>query len=163
MRRLILMRHAKSDWGTGLEDHERHLNPRGKAAATALGRWLRDHAILPDCVLCSSAERTGQTLIGLGLPQSAKITFTRGLYLAEAEEMLAILKQCGQDCVLMIGHNPGIGEMAGRLVDNPPDHPQFYNYPTGASLVVGFDVESWNDIGWHQGQPIEFTVPRDLT
>ncbi|MDW3224693.1 MAG: histidine phosphatase family protein [Paracoccaceae bacterium] len=162
MRRLILMRHAKSDWGAGLEDHERPLNKRGKASAAALGGWLRRHAIVPDCVLCSSAERTGQTLFGLRLPEAVPMTFTKNLYLAEPEEMLTLLRRCEQACVLMIGHNPGIGEMAARLMDDPPEHTRFFDYPTGATLIVDFSVDSWNDIGWHKGQPIEFTVPRDL-
>ncbi|WP_187431578.1 hypothetical protein ROLI_033930 [Roseobacter fucihabitans] len=163
MRHLILMRHAKSDWSAGLEDHERPLNNRGEAAAYALGEWLRERDYQPDQVLCSSAKRTGKTLLGLGFSQATPVAFTKRLYLADSEEMLSVLRFSEAACILMLGHNPGIGEMAARLVDDPPNHPQFYNYPTGATFVIDFDVDSWNDIGWHTGQPIDFTVPRDFT
>ena len=93
MRRLILMRHAKSDWNhPGLGDHDRPLNARGIASATALGDWLRAKDYIPDAVLCSSAERTGQTLLGLALPDGVPTTFTRTLYLAEAPQMLEQLR-----------------------------------------------------------------------
>ncbi|WP_299501946.1 histidine phosphatase family protein [uncultured Roseobacter sp.] len=163
MRRLILMRHAKSDWGhVGLEDHDRPLNKRGKAAAKALGAWLRQACYVPDQVICSSAERTGQTLLGLDLPTQTGVSFTRTLYLAGADEMRAVLSGATAQSVLMIGHNPGIAEMAERLVAIAPDHPRFLDYPTGATLVVDFDIEGWNEIGWHIGQPIDFIIPHEL-
>lgn len=162
MLRLILMRHAKSDWRTGLSDHERPLNDRGRSSGSGLGAWLRDNGYLPDQVLCSSATRTGQTLLALGLPEGIPTTFTRNLYLAEAEEMHAALRGAEARCVLMIGHNPGIAELAAQLVSAPPEHHRFADYPTGATLVVDFDAMGWNDIGWHDGQPIDFLVPKDL-
>lgn len=164
MRRLILMRHAKSDWDhPGLSDHGRPLNTRGTRSARALGDWLRQKGYLPDEVLSSSAERTGQTLLGLGLSSDTPRTFTRSLYLAEAFAMREILSQARGQTVLMLGHNPGICELAHRLVDEPPDHIRFEDYPTGATLVCDFDIENWNEIGWHQGQPIDFIIPRELT
>ncbi|MBW4709876.1 histidine phosphatase family protein [Roseobacter sp. YSTF-M11] len=164
MLRLILMRHAKSDWShQGLSDHQRPLNKRGTASARALGGWLRAGSYLPGQVLSSSSERTGQTCTGLDLPQSVAITFTRALYLADAEKMMEVLRGATAPCVLMLGHNPGIADMAHRLVTAPVDHERFMDYPTGATLVVDFDAAGWNDIGWHEGQPIDFIIPRDLS
>ena len=163
MRRLILMRHAKSDWNhPGLGDHDRPLNARGIASATALGDWLRAKDYIPDAVLCSSAERTGQTLLGLALPDGVPTTFTRTLYLAEDRQMLEQLRTAEGQVVLMLGHNPGTCELAHRLVDTAPSHQRFEDYPTGATLVCDFDVDDWNDIGWHEGQPIDFVIPREL-
>jgi phosphohistidine phosphatase len=163
MHRLILMRHAKSDWhDPTLRDHDRPLNARGRKAAVSMGDWLRTKAYLPDQVLCSTARRTQETLAGLGLDGSIPVTLTRDLYLAEAQEMLRTLQGASRDRVLMLGHNGGIGEMAQRLVPEPLDHPRFEDYPTCATLVCDFDVGSWKEIGWHQGQPIDFVVPRDL-
>lgn len=163
MLRLILMRHAKSDWRhTQLSDHDRPLNTRGQASAQALGAWLRAKGYLPDQVLSSSATRTEQTLLGLGVPDGAPVTLTRALYLAEADEMLAELRTASACSVLMLGHNPGIAELARRLVADPVDHIRFHDYPTGATVVVDFDAKHWNDIGWHQGQPIDFVIPREL-
>lgn len=163
MRRLILMRHAKSDWShAGLADHDRPLNKRGIASAAALGDWLRDKGYLPDQVLSSSAERTGQTLQGLNLHPASETHFSRALYHAGAEEMLAQLRAATGQCVLMIGHNPGICEFAHRLVNDVPGHPRFADYPTCATLVCDFDLAKWSELGWHQGLAVDFTVPRDL-
>src|SRR5210317_1055809 len=100
MRRLILMRHAKSDWShAGMTDHDRPLNNRGIASAAALGNWLRDKGYLPDQVLSSSAERTGQTLLGLKLHPTPDTHFARALYHADAQEMLAQLRAASGQCV----------------------------------------------------------------
>lgn len=163
MLRLILMRHAKSDWNhPHLGDHDRPLNKRGVASAKALGGWLRRTGYQPDQVLSSSSERTGQTCVELALPDETPITFTRTLYLAEPEIMLDALRTATGQCVLMLGHNAGIAEMAERIVKAPPQHDRFADYPTGATLVVDFDAEAWKQIGWHQGQPIDFVIPREL-
>ena len=69
MKRLILMRHAKSDWGDPmLPDHDRPLNKRGRRAASALGHWMREAGLRPDQILCSSATRTQETCARLALP-----------------------------------------------------------------------------------------------
>uniref|UniRef100_UPI0035189862 SixA phosphatase family protein n=1 Tax=Nioella sp. TaxID=1912091 RepID=UPI0035189862 len=62
MKRLILMRHAKSDWSLGQPDAARPLNARGQRSAEAMGDWLREKGYLPDQILCSSAQRTRETL-----------------------------------------------------------------------------------------------------
>ncbi len=76
--------------------------------------------------------------------------------------MLGLLQHAKGKCVLMLGHNHGIADLAGRIVRQEPDHPRFDDYPTGATLVADFDASRWNDIGWHQGQPIAFVIPREL-
>jgi phosphohistidine phosphatase len=162
MPRLILMRHAKSDWSDpGLDDHERGLNKRGRHAAAALGDWLRAEAFLPDEVLCSDATRARMTLDGLGLTPKRTPNFLRALYLASAEEMLRILQAASGKCVLMIGHNDGIGQMAQRIVTRAPDHPRFDAYPTGATLVADLP-ESWRATAWQTADPKAFVVPREL-
>ncbi len=163
MRRLILMRHAKSDWNHfTLSDHDRPLNDRGRRSAAALGDWLRDKGYLPDEVLCSSAERTGETLLGLELPGNPEITYSRALYHAEAEGMLDILRCARARCVLLVGHNPGICELAHRLVAEPPAHDRFEDYPTGATLICDFDVASWEEVTWFAGEVVDFAIPREL-
>lgn len=164
MLRLILMRHAKSDWShSGVNDHERPLNARGKEAAKALGDWLRARSYVPDQVLCSSATRTGETLTRLGLDPAPETTFLRELYLAEARRMLESLNTASGSCVLMLGHNPGICEMAHRIVIDPPSHLRFPDYPTGATLICEFEATSWMEISWHSATVLDFTVPRELT
>ena len=60
-RRLVLLRHAKSDWPDDVPDHERPLARRGRRDAPAAGRWLRKSGYVPDLVLCSTARRARET------------------------------------------------------------------------------------------------------
>ena len=160
-RHLILMRHAKSDWGSaGQRDHDRPLNARGRASAKALGHWLKAHGSLPDEILCSSAVRTQETCALLGL--STPPTLLKSLYLAEAQEMLAVLQGATGKTVLMLAHNPGIAELAEDLVADPPEHERFADYPTGATLLAQFDIADWGDLRPGNGKVEDFVTPREL-
>ncbi len=162
MKRLILMRHAKSDWSDpNASDHERTLNARGRAAAEQMGNWLRAQSLHPDHVLCSDATRTRETLARLALGP-VNTTFTRTLYLADADVMAGELRKREEDCILMLGHNPGSAFLAEMLLRSPPDHDDFDRFPTCATLVAAFDVETWSDLRMGTGRAIAFTVPRDL-
>lgn len=163
MLRLILMRHAKSDWGhAGLSDHARPLNKRGRASAQVLGNWMRSKDYGPGEVLCSSSERTGETLLCLGLDPAPPTRFLSELYHATAGEMLDVLRSAQNATVLMVGHNPGICDMANRIVQTPADHIRFLDYPTGATLVCDFDMAHWQDVDWFTGDVVDFAIPREL-
>lgn len=161
MKQLILVRHAKSDWGGGLPDHARPLNARGKRAGAAIGDWLRDKGYLPDAVLCSTAARTRETLSRLRI--EAPTRFDDALYHASPDSLLATLRGAKGDSLLVLGHNPGIGLLATGLVETPPDHPRFDDYPTAATLVARFDIDAWRDLALHSGRVVDFVVPRELT
>lgn len=163
MKRLILMRHAKSDWARGTDDHDRPLNPRGRRGATALGDWLRAQVIAPDEVLCSSAMRTRETLLRLTLGDAPVVSVTRDLYLATPADILTCLQGARGDVVLVIGHNPGIANCARQVLKSPPDHVQFAVYPTGATLVADCDIDSWEEMRWGCATCRHFVVPRELT
>lgn len=162
MKRLILMRHAKSDWSMGMPDHARPLNARGRKSAQALGDWLRRQDALPDQVLCSSSARTRETLDLLALDAPAT-RFEDRLYLAAPATLLKSLQAAEGETVLMLAHNPGIGEFANAVVSRGPGHPRFAAYPTGASLIATFDIESWQEARIGMARCKAFTVPRDLT
>lgn len=161
MKRLILMRHAKSDWTSGQEDHDRPLNARGRNAATVLGDWLRQNDHLPDTVLCSSAARTRETLQRLKI--KARTGFEPSLYLADSGRLESALKHASGDRVLMLAHNPGIGDFAAELMEDSVHHPRFQAYPTGATLVADFDIDRWDELHLGTGRLVGFIVPRDLT
>jgi len=162
MKRLILMRHAKSDRGSpALPDQDRPLDTRGQHAATALGDWLRAHNLAPNEVLCSTATRTQETCARLALPHAPALH--GALYLAEAPEMLRLLREAEGDTVLMIGHNPGIAEFAASLLAAPPAHDRFDDYLTGATLVARFDIDHWRDLRPGTGHAAAFVIPRELT
>lgn len=160
-RRLILIRHAKSSWDSpATTDHDRPLNERGRRAATAIGNWLRRRDYLPDAILSSSATRTVETAERLALDVPAR--FTRRLYHASAGTMLEALREAPEANILMLGHNPGIGDFAERLLRAPPDHPRFFDYPTCATLIADFPVETWAEADFATAYPVDFIVPRDL-
>lgn len=161
-RTLILMRHAKSSWDDpSLSDHDRPLNKRGKRASTALGTWLRATRWQPDQALVSDAQRTRETFARLKLPLEAE--FTSGLYLANTADMQLVLEMATGDTVLMIGHNPGISEFAEVLVKAAPQHRKFHDFPTGATLVLHFDIDSWDKVDAGEGKVLDFITPRELT
>ena len=161
MKTLILMRHAKSDWGDPrLPDSARPLNARGCRAAPALGHWLRSQDLAPDQLLCSSAVRTQETCTRLKLDTAPDLH--DALYLAEADEMLTVLRRATGSLVLMLGHNPGIAEFAALLVAAPPDHERFDDYPTGATLIARFDIADWAALQPGSGTVLQFLTPRDL-
>jgi phosphohistidine phosphatase len=165
MKRLILTRHAKSSWDDPLvPDHDRPLNDRGKAAAADLGQWLASRGDVPDLVLCSDALRTRKTWSGIApaLPGTPILDLKPALYHAGPDVMLAVLRHATGDCVMMIGHNPGIAEFAARLVGRPPANPEFARYPTGATLVVEFSSTDWATIGFGQGTVVDFVIPREI-
>jgi phosphohistidine phosphatase len=164
-KRLILTRHAKSSWDDPLTpDHDRPLNERGKAAAADLGQWLASRGYVPDLVLCSDALRTRKTFSGLApaLPGAPVLELKPALYHAGPDVMLAVLRGAGADTVMMIGHNPGIAEFAARLVARPPVNPEFSRYPTGATLVADFGIDSWAELAWGTGAVDDFIVPREI-
>ena len=125
MRRLVLMRHAKSSWGhPGLDDHDRPLNKRGKDSADALGNWLRSQTIVVDEALVSSSARTVETMQRLRIDCDRQVLDQ--LYHADPGDMLKVLKtRATGQTVLMLSHNPGIAWFARDLMQAQPDHPRF--------------------------------------
>jgi phosphohistidine phosphatase len=167
MKRLILTRHAKSAWDDPLvADHDRPLNDRGKAAAADLGEWLASRGYVPDVVLCSDALRTRKTWSGIApaLPGAPALELKPALYHAGPDVMLAVLRHApaAAATVMMIGHNPGIAEFAARLVARAPANTEFARYPTGATLVADFAVETWAEVAYGLGVADDFVVPREL-
>ena len=165
MINLILMRHAKSSWGNpGLADHDRPLNERGEASALALGNWLREKNISPDEALVSSARRTQETFAGLRLEVDS--TVKRELFHASSDTLLDQIYLAKGNNLLVIAHNLGIGDLAlrlARMMRHHPEHSRFADFPTGATFVLQWDADSWNDIDWSQGKISEFIVPRELS
>lgn len=159
--RLLLTRHAKSDWGNPLkEDKDRALNARGKADAPKIGAWIKEKGFEPEQVLCSAATRTQETLLGLDYTHSPMVTVLDELYLAEPEEIISLLSNAEPKVVQVIAHNPGVGALANALLEDEPSHPDFYRYPTGATAVIEFEQDDWSAI--NAGRLVDFIVPRDL-
>jgi phosphohistidine phosphatase len=160
--KLILMRHAKSDWDDPmLSDHQRPLNKRGRASAKAMGDWLRERGHLPDLVLSSDSTRTQETWERLAL--TSEVRLMRSLYLAPAMRMLEVLRQAGEaQTLLMLGHNPGIGDLAQQLAATDPRDEGFDHFPTCATTVFRFEASAWDEVRPQTGAVLDFTIPRRL-
>ena len=156
------MRHAKSDWSAPTEpDHARPLNKRGRASARAMGQWLHRGGFAPDVVLCSTATRTRETLDLLALGD-VPVRYEDRLYHAGTETLWRCLSEAHETRVLIIGHNPGMAEFAADLVETPPDHPRFHDYPTCATLVADFAARNWAEVAPRSGQARAFVIPREV-
>jgi phosphohistidine phosphatase len=147
MLRLILLRHGKSNWdGPRLDDFERPLAPRGLRDVPEMGRRLARRAQPPDLVISSTAVRALTTARAvareLGYSED-RIVEEPGLYHASAATMLSYIRRAPDDAgtVLVVGHNPGITELANMLADFRLD-----NMPTSGMLCAEFETRSWADI-----------------
>lgn len=159
--RLILTRHAKSDWGNPIHsDRERPLNARGRASAPLIGNWIKTNRYIPNEVLCSDAVRTRETLACLGYDHAPEIRFEPALYLGDPADLGAALATAKGKSVQIIAHNPGIAEFCAHIVVREPEHPDFFRYPTCATTVIEFEATAWNEI--NTGTCVAFTLPRDL-
>lgn len=165
MRRLVLMRHAKSSWADpGQRDLDRPLKKRGRRAAATIGRWLKEHDYVPDRALVSSARRALETWAGVvETAGSAATTYLPEIYHASPDTLLELLQRAPEaDCVLIVGHQPGIGGFAARLLATAPADPDFEDFPTAATAVIEFDQPTWTEVGWGSGRLVDFVVPRTL-
>lgn len=163
--KLILIRHAKSDWGApGLRDHDRPLNGRGQRDAPNIGAWLDEQGHAPDAATVSSARRTRMTWAAISdaLPGNPTETVEPRLYEASAETILRVIRSSTATTQAIIGHNPGIGEAMHMLAKTPPAHPRWSDIPTGATLVLQFENEGWDTVDWGTGEVVDFITPHDL-
>jgi len=167
VKRLFLLRHAKSAWDDpALRDRDRPLAPRGRKAAKRVARWAKKHAVSPQLVVCSSAVRAQQTLQrvlpSLGEPEVwVEVT----LYAAAAETLLARIRALPDevDEVMLVGHNPGLMEVL-LLLAAPGELREraSVNVPTGALAKLEADVGRWADVAPGEARLTEFVVPREL-
>ncbi len=125
MTRLLLLRHAKAAPHSPDGDFARPLNPRGQADAARLGAFLASRGIVPAATLVSPAQRTRETaaLVLAALPGAPAPLFSDALYNASVETLRAEIRAApaGAETLLVIGHNPAIGELAHALAGDGAD------------------------------------------
>src|SRR5438105_2422284 len=118
MRRLMLLRHAKSDWPKGASDHDRPLGPRGRHDAPHMGEEMGLRGLRPDLAVISTARRARETwdLVAPHLGAVAQ-RFEDGIYEAEPKAILALIRSIDDavGTLLVVGHNPGL-EMTARYL-----------------------------------------------
>lgn len=159
MKTLLLMRHAKSSWDdSSLSDHERPLNPRGRRDAPVMGERLAESRLAPDHILCSTAKRARETaeFVVERLAPTGPLDVREGIYHATPRELLAAITEAGAgERLLVIGHNPGLGELVERLTDDSR------HMPTAAIAIIELPIEEWSEISNAKGRLIEFLTPKD--
>lgn len=171
MKRLTLLRHAKSGWDDPVSrDFDRPLNDRGKRASEVIGRWLRDQKIHFDVIIGSPAVRVVETIdhVAIGYGETMAPVWDKRAYLASASALLEIVHEAPEDSehVLLVGHNPGLEDLVLMLVpdlagDDARDAIE-EKYPTASLAEIDFDVEHWADIKSGMGKLSYFKRPRDI-
>ena len=164
--RLHLLRHAKSSWDDAtLADHERPLAPRGIRAGKRMRRHLASHGVHPAFVVCSTATRARQTL-DLVLPAlgSPRIAIEEGVYLASADDLARRLRELPDEAgeAMLVGHNPGLHDLALSLADEAGRAALAENLPTGGLVTLDLQVSSWANAEEGTATLVSFVKPRDL-
>jgi len=168
--RLTLFRHAKSAWAdAGLDDFDRPLNKRGQAAAVTMAHAMTAAEILPSLILCSAAQRARETLAH-ALPifrGDCRVEIEHGLYLASADTLLDRLHtiQSTETDILLIGHNPGLQELAlflAKRAETDAYRNLAAKFPTAALAEIEFRASHWTGLKRNAGRLHRFLTPRAL-
>lgn len=167
MKRLHLLRHAKSSWSDpALADYDRPLSGRGRRAAAALEAHSRSAGVRPQIVLCSPSLRTRQTL-ALVLPafDEPDVLFEEGLYHASVERLRRTVATLPDGCheAMLVGHNPALAELVADLALPGPEAARVAEkLPTGALVTLVAPVERWDELAAGDARIVAFLTPRDL-
>jgi phosphohistidine phosphatase len=166
-RRLHLLRHAKSSWDDpALRDRDRPLAPRGQKAVARIERWVREHDVRPQLVLCSDARRARETLEGVlsGL-DAPDVRIEEGLYAASAQTIVERLRSLPHqvDEVMLVGHNPGLADVLLLLAEPGELRERAQaKVPTGALATVEGELAGWSELEPGCARLVSFVVPRDI-
>jgi phosphohistidine phosphatase len=174
MRRLILLRHAKTetDAPSG-RDQDRRLDERGRNDATEIGRWMAAHPPFADTVLVSSAVRARQTWDMAWAEMKDKVPTPHvellpELYGADAAQLLQSIREASvhdPKRLMLVGHNPGMHELALSVVgagDEAGRKALADNLPTAGLAIYDFAVDDWNDVAFRRGRLVLFVSPKLL-
>ncbi len=161
MRNLILVRHGKSSWKeASVADIDRPLNKRGKRDAPFMGKRLREMRIKPDLIISSPAKRARKTaeMIAGELDFAAReIAIRDAVYRAGAGGLIDLVNAVGdhQACVILVGHNPDLTDLANRLADQPIE-----DIPTCGIISLKFPVTSWKKVVEGSGKVAFIDFPK---
>jgi phosphohistidine phosphatase len=164
MKTLTLLRHAKSGWDDmSLRDFDRRLNDKGKRAAAAIGRHMKEAGLAFDHAVASPAVRVKETLEGVesGYGSALNPDWDKRVYLASAAMLLDLVHELPDEhaSVLLVGHNPGLEDLALLLAADPGEVEKKYPTATLAEMTIG---ETWADAAQGTATLTRFVRPRDL-
>lgn len=162
MKKLLLMRHAKSSWSDPtLSDHERPLNDRGRKAAKRMGKFLNEKDIIPDIIFSSTAKRAKGTAKRLikKIPFENEVIYLDALYHSDFDYIFSLLQKTPDEfqTAMIIGHNPDM-ECFLDLCCGENER-----MPTAAIALIEFDISSWNELDQEvDGKLINLWLPREI-
>ncbi|MFD7701852.1 SixA phosphatase family protein [Streptomyces caelestis] len=167
LRRLVVLRHAKSARPEGVADHRRPLGPRGRRDAPAAGRALAEADCLPDLALCSTAVRARRTweLAAAQWGAPPPVRHDPRLYHADVPGLLDVVRETPAEVetLLLVGHNPGLEDLvltlAGDGLDDTLDRVRA-KFPTSAIAVLSWRGAAWRDLAPGAALLTSLTVPR---
>lgn len=169
MRRLLLLRHAKTERPEpGARDRDRKLTARGRADAPIIGAYLARHDLAPELVLVSPATRAEQTwaLAAPALPHKPRVVKDERIYNANVETLLVIIRGAADaGSLLVIGHNPGLHDLALRLIasgDVAAREQLNEKLPTSGLVVIDFALGDWTRVHADAGRLERFVSPRQI-
>ncbi len=168
MRRLMLLRHAKSAWDDpGLTDVERHLNERGREAAPKMGAYMRANGLRPDRVIVSAATRTRETWALIAEQIGGEPVFDRRIYEAAPRDVLDVIEETPDTVrtLLVVGHNPGLQMVGLHLArrDGAETRRRLNaKYPTAGLIVIDLMVEDWRDLPAEAGVIDRYVTPASI-
>jgi phosphohistidine phosphatase len=170
MKRLTILRHAKSSWDdANIDDFNRPLNGRGWKAARRMGRELKHRGMHFDLVLASPAARVRETIDGVEEKYDfhAPIQFEPRMYGASTAVLLSLVHALSEKvhAPLLVGHNPGLERLLVELTGKDEDGLRqrvLGKYPTGALAVMELSAGRWKDVAPSSGKIVELILPKEL-
>lgn len=167
MRRLLLLRHAKTERPEpGERDRDRKLTARGRADARVIGAYLARHGLVPDLVLVSPVTRAEETwaLIAPALAQAPRVVKDERIYNASPEALIGIIRHTRDaHALLVVGHNPGLHDLAVRLIasgDIEARERVNEKLPTSGLAVIDLSFDDWSRLHANAGRLERFVTPR---
>jgi phosphohistidine phosphatase len=163
MKTVLLLRHAKSSWKqTGLSDHDRPLNKRGKITAPRMGQLIYEEDLLPDVILSSTARRARDTadLVADASGFAGELIYLGDFYHAWPSDYVDALRNLSDEfgAAMLVGHNPGIEALLEELTGESE------RFPTAALAVIHLPVDFWHQLDDEtEGELIRLWLPRELT
>ena len=169
MRRLLLLRHAKTEPLSHGDDFDRALTERGRKDARRIGEWLADERFAPDLCLYSGAARTRETfeIVAAAQPRPIEAEEENALYDAPSQRILGLVRglPARVGAALVVGHNPGMGELANMLTGEGVSSERLRlasKFPTSALAVIAFDRPDWSGLMPRTGRLERFVTPGDV-
>ncbi len=160
MKKILIMRHAKSDWNNIFPDFDRPLNKRGKKAAIFMGKEIKKRVLTPDIIISSPAKRAKQTSESIAdkCNYNKKIIFEDNFYFGYMKDIVDTLIKLSDNynSVMIFGHNPTMESLVEFLSD------KYVVMPTAAISVLNFDAKSWKTLKKSSCKLVLHLKPRDM-